>query len=130
MRRTFLIIRWKNFHRKILLTASTKLKSRKMLESSIVALRRPTIPHINSETNPSPPWSMLFPIIWDSFLAKALVLLLFPYPETLSRGRGLIYFCKVDHSRISINFSRNWLGLNNLCEILSKNLRKLGKQNR
>ena len=33
-------------------------------------------------------------------------------------GRGLIYFCKVDHSRIFINFSRNWLGLNNLCEIL------------
>ena len=34
------------------------------------------------------------------------------------RGRDLICFCKVDHSRISINFSRNWLGLNNLCEIL------------
>ena len=33
-------------------------------------------------------------------------------------GRGLIYFWKVDHSRIFINFSRNWLGLNDLCEIL------------
>ena len=33
-------------------------------------------------------------------------------------GRGLIYFCKVGHSRIFINFSRNWLGLNSLCEIL------------
>ena len=33
-------------------------------------------------------------------------------------GRGLIYFCKVDHSRISRNFSRTWVGLNNLCEIL------------
>ena len=33
-------------------------------------------------------------------------------------GRGLMFFCKVDHSRISIHFSRNWLGLNNLCEIL------------
>ena len=33
-------------------------------------------------------------------------------------GRGMIYFCKVEHSRISRNFSRNWLGLNNLCEIL------------
>ena len=32
--------------------------------------------------------------------------------------RGLIYFCKVNHSRISGIFSRNWLGLNNLCEIL------------
>ena len=44
-------------------------------------------------------------------------------------GRGLIYFCKVDHSRISRNFSRNWVGLNNLCETLSQNLRKLGKWN-
>ena len=33
-------------------------------------------------------------------------------------GRGLIYFCKVEHSRFSINFSRNWLGLSSLCEIL------------
>ena len=33
-------------------------------------------------------------------------------------GRDLIYFCKGDHSRIFMNFSRNWLGLNNLCEIL------------
>ena len=33
-------------------------------------------------------------------------------------GRCLIYFCKVDHSRIFINFFRSWLGLNNLCEIL------------
>ena len=32
--------------------------------------------------------------------------------------RDLIYFWKVDHSRIFLNFSRNWLGLNNLCEIL------------
>ena len=42
-------------------------------------------------------------------------------------GKGLIYFCKVDHSRISKYFSRNWVGLNNLYEILSQNLRKLGK---
>ena len=33
-------------------------------------------------------------------------------------GRGLIYFWKVDHSRIFIHFSRNWLGASNLCEIL------------
>ena len=32
--------------------------------------------------------------------------------------RGLIYFCKVDHSRISRNVSRNWVGFNNFCEIL------------
>ena len=36
-------------------------------------------------------------------------------------GRGLIYSCKVDHSK---TFSRNWLGLNNSCEILSQNLKK------
>ena len=30
-------------------------------------------------------------------------------------GSHLIYFCKVGHSRIPINFSGNWLGLNNLC---------------
>ena len=39
-------------------------------------------------------------------------------------GRDLIYFCEVDHSRISINVSRNWLGLNNLCEILWLAFRK------
>ena len=33
-------------------------------------------------------------------------------------GSGLIYFWKVDHSRVSRDFSRNWLGLNNLCETL------------
>ena len=43
--------------------------------------------------------------------------------------RGLIYFGKVDHSRISRKFCRCWLGFNNLCEILSQNLRKVDKQN-
>ena len=33
-------------------------------------------------------------------------------------GRDLIYSCKLDQSRIFINFSMNWLGLINLCEIL------------
>ena len=33
-------------------------------------------------------------------------------------GDGLIYFWKVDHFRISINFSRNWLGISYLCKIL------------
>ena len=37
--------------------------------------------------------------------------------------RGLIYFRKVDHSRISRYFSRNWVGLNNLCEILQIRLK-------
>ena len=42
-------------------------------------------------------------------------------------GRDLIYFWKVAHSRFSINFSRNWLCFNNLCEILSQSLKKLSK---
>ena len=42
-------------------------------------------------------------------------------------GRSLIYFCKVEHSRISRNFSSNWVDLNNLIGILSQNLRKLDK---
>ena len=42
-------------------------------------------------------------------------------------GRVLIYSRKVDHSRISINFSRTRLGLNNFCEILSQTLKNLGK---
>ena len=33
-------------------------------------------------------------------------------------GRDQIYSCKLDQSRIFINFSMNWLGLINLCEIL------------
>ena len=33
-------------------------------------------------------------------------------------GRDLIYFCNVDYTRTSRNFSRNWLSLNNLSEIL------------
>ena len=78
----------------------------------------PSIPRINSETNPLHPFSMLFASIWDSFLAQASVLLLCQYTATLSRGRGLIYFCKVDHSRISRKFFRNCVGLNNLYEIL------------
>ena len=63
-------------------------------------------------------YTTTFSSIWDSFLAQASVLLLCQYTATLSRGRGLIYFYIVDYSRISRNFSRNWLGLNNLCEIL------------
>ena len=57
--------------------------------------------------------------IWDSFLVRALVLLLFQYTASLSgRGRGLVYFDKVNYSRICRIFSWNWLGLNILCEIL------------
>ena len=53
---------------------------------------------------------MLFASIWDSYSANIL--------QHWVGASGQIYFCKVDHSNIFINFSRNWLGLNNLCEIL------------
>ena len=42
-------------------------------------------------------------------------------------GRGLIYFCKVEHSRISKTFYRCWICLNNLSEILSQNMLKWEK---
>ena len=29
-----------------------------------------------------------------------------------------MFFCELDYSKISRIFCRNWLGLNNLCEIL------------
>ena len=74
-----------------------------------------------------PPLSILFASIWDSFFTQASLLLLFQYAVILSRKRSLIYFCKVDHSRFSIIFSTNWLGFNNLFEILSQNLTKFGK---
>ena len=45
------------------------------------------IPHINSETNPIPPWSMLLASIWGSFLAQASVSQLCQYAATLSRGK-------------------------------------------
>ena len=67
---------------------------------------------------PLPVLSMLFASIRDSFLAQALVLLLFQNAARLSRGEGPNFFCNVDHSRISIKFSRDSFGLNNLREIL------------
>ena len=48
----------------------------------------PSIPNINSETNPPPTLSMLFASIRDRFLAQASVLLLFQYAATLSRWKG------------------------------------------
>ena len=47
-----------------------------------------TIPHINSKINPPSPLPILLAGIWDSFLSQALVLLLFQYTATLSRGGG------------------------------------------
>ena len=64
---------------------------------------------------------------WDSFLAQALVLLLIQYTATWSRGEGPELFLQSEPFQNFQNFSRNWIGLNNLYEILSQNLRKLGK---
>ena len=63
---------------------------------------------MNSKTNHPPPSINVvckFASIGDSLLEQALLLLLFQYAATLSRRRGLIYFCKVDNSRISKIFS-------------------------
>ena len=73
------------------------------------------------------PLPMLFASIWNSFLEQTSVLLLCQYTATLSRGRCLVYICKVDHFKIFRNFFRNWVSINNLCEILSQNLMKLSK---
>ena len=51
-----------------------------------------TIPHVNSDTHPLTPLSMLFASIWGSFLLQALTLLLFQHPATLSRGKGSSLF--------------------------------------
>ena len=59
--------------------------------------------------------SVLFASIRDHFLAQASVLLLFQHAASLIRGKEADLFL---NSRISRNFSRNWLGLNNLCDIL------------
>ena len=68
----------------------------------------PTLPHISSETFPP------FPIInvvckyLRQFLGTSLGV---SYSANIQLhgvgGRGLIYFCKVDHPRIFKNFSRN-----------------------
>ena len=72
---------------------------------------------------------MLFAIIWDSFLSQASALLLFEYAAEWvcvwgggGGGAGRARPFKDFHK-----FLRNWFGLNNLCEILSQNLWKLGK---
>ena len=72
--------------------------------------------------------SMLFTSIWDSFLTQASVFLLFQYDGTLSRGEGSDLFEQSWPLRISRNFSRNWLGLNNIYEILSWDSMNLGNQ--
>ena len=46
---------------------------------------------------------------------------------TMTMGRDLNYFCKVNHPRISRMFSKKCFGLINLCEILPQNLRGLCK---
>ena len=59
------------------------------------------------DQSPSHPFSIFF--LLDSFLSQTLVLLLCQYTATLSSRSGMIFFVKVNHSRISRNISRNWL---------------------
>ena len=75
-----------------------------------------TISHINSETNPPPPIINVVCKYLRQFLGTSIGVATLPiYCNT---ERGQIYFCKVNHSKIFRNFSRNWVGLNNLCDIL------------
>ena len=69
---------------------------------------------INSDTNPSPPHyqrclQVSETVPWHKLRGCYSVNIL----QRWVRWRGLIYFWKMDHSRISRSFSRNWLGLNN-----------------
>ena len=80
---------------------------------------RATIPHMNSETNPPSPYYQCCLQVSETFswhklrcCCSANIL------QHWVGGRGLIYFCKVDQSKIPRNFSRNLVSLNNLCEIL------------
>ena len=77
------------------------------------------ISHINSETNPLPHLYQSCLLVSETISCHKLRCC---YSANILQnwvgGRGLIYFWKVDHSRISRNISRNWLGLNNLFEIV------------
>ena len=102
-----------------------------------------TIPHINSETNPPSPIINVVCKYLRQFLATSsgVGALLIYYNNVVCKylrqflgtsfgvatlpincnnelGESLIHFCKVENSRIFRNFSRNWVGLNNLCGIL------------
>ena len=64
-----------------------------------------TIPHKNPETNHRPPsfnvvWKYLRQFLGASFGIATL-------PICWEGARGLMYFCKVNYSRVSISFSRN-----------------------
>ena len=92
------------------------------LEPKFIWQHLPVIPHINSETNP--PCSLHAPTHYHCCLKLSEIVswhkLRYYSVNMLQHWvgeRGLIYFYKMDHSRISKDFSRNWLGLNNLCEI-------------
>ena len=97
---------------------------RKIMLTSNFIKSQPATPHINSETSPPPSIINVVCKYLRQFLDTS-------YSANMRQdwvgGRGLIFFCNVDHSRISRKSSRNLLVLNNLCEILSKNLKKLGK---
>ena len=78
-----------------------------------------TIPHTNFETiSPSPRYQHCVQVSDTVSWYKLRCCYSSNILHHWKGGRGLIYFCKVDHSRISRKYSRNWVGLNNLCEIL------------
>ena len=90
-----------------------------------LCLKISTVPHINSETNPPVPIINIVCKYLRQFLGTSFGFVALPIYATLSRGEGPDLFLQSEHARI---FSSNCLDFNNLCEILSQNLRKLGKQ--
>ena len=82
------------------------------IRSYIIGSKLTTIPHMNSETDPSPSNINVVCKFLGQSLRTKFLLLLFQY------AAGRIYFCKVNHSRISKNFRRNRLGLKNFCQVL------------
>ena len=74
-----------------------------------------TIPHRNSETNPPHCQCCLQVSKTQARCSNSSNML-----QNWVGRMGLTYFSKVDHSRISGSFSRNWFGLYDLSEILNR----------
>ena len=94
-------------------------QTRRAMIKIILKCGEASIPNINSETNPPLP---VINVVLQVSETVSWHKLRCCYSANILQhwvlGRDLIYFFKVDHSRISRNFSGNWVGLNNLCEIL------------
>ena len=85
----------------------------------------PTIPHINSETNLPPSIINLVSKHLRQLLDKNFGVASLSIYCNIEDGGGAWFI--LARRTISRNVFRNWVGLNNLSEILSQNLRKLSE---